>query len=135
MRSWSLALTLIAVLLLAVVLLFIVRPPVYAVQKNKEGSNMFPLALGRLPEFDSNSNRASNAEFEMIMVTISISMWTCTPTGLVLSSASSSFIRTASFTFRCAATIHGSTGQSRALIPNALLTTSGPTDLDQRRSR
>ena len=38
MRSWSLALTLVAVLLLAVVLLVMVRPPVYAVQKSKEGS-------------------------------------------------------------------------------------------------
>jgi hypothetical protein len=38
MKSWSLALTLMAVLLLAAVLLFVVRPPVYAVQKNKDGT-------------------------------------------------------------------------------------------------
>ena len=38
MKSWSLALTLMAVLLLAAVLLLVVRPPVYAVQKNKDGA-------------------------------------------------------------------------------------------------
>ena len=38
MRNWSLALTLMAVLLLALVLLAVVRPPVYAVQKNKDGT-------------------------------------------------------------------------------------------------
>jgi hypothetical protein len=38
MKSWSLVLTLMAVLLLAAVLLLVVRPPVYAVQKNKDGA-------------------------------------------------------------------------------------------------
>ncbi len=60
MRSWSLALTLIAVLLLAVVLLFIVRPPVYAVQKNKEGSIMLQSAPRRLLQ----SSEAIPTEFE-----------------------------------------------------------------------